>query len=400
MAGKSFVSCFAQIAAALAIFFVATQAHAGERVIHSFNLTQGSNPISTLTSDPDGNLYGTTSSGGKQSCGTVFELSPTGGTWTHTVLYSFRGCDEQTMVPRGPLTFDRSGNLYGVLQGFFTTGWIFELSKAGNGQWSETVIHTFNDNEGMPNPDLSWDSAGNLYGTTQTEFGHPDGEVFELSLQAGGAWKETVLYTFPAPNGLALPVAGPVLDSKGNIYGVTWYGTSGTFGAVYELSPQLNGPWALSVLSTGVTQEPGSRLTFDSSGNLYGTMGSGNNGAIFELSPTSSGNWKETTIHSFSSGSDGANPQGPPLFDANGNLYGATFAGGTGCNLNLCGIVYKLTPQTGGTWKETVLHPFESATDGSRPEGGVFLDSSGILYGTTSQGGSRYGYGTVYEITP
>src|SRR6202035_1185756 len=210
------------------------------------------------------------------------------------------------------------------------------------------------------------------------------GEVFELSPQPDGTWKETIVYSFNYTKGVGSAVGGPIFDSKGNLYGAAYYGPNHTFGSLYQLSPQSNGAWTLSVLSSGVTDEPGSRLTFDSSGNLYGTFGAGSNGAIFQLSPTSNGNWTETTVHTFSSGTDGANPQGPLVIDASGNIYGATFAGGTGCNRNLCGTVYKLSPQSNGNWKETILHDFESAGDGSEPQAGLFLDGSGNLYGTTS----------------
>lgn len=86
--------------------------------------------------------------------------------------------------------------------------------------------------------------------------------------------------------------------------------------------------------------------------------------------------------------------------DTSGNLYDATQYGGLGCSQSLCGTVFKLTPKSGGTWKEAILHQFESAGDGSKPQWGLILDNSGNLYGTTYYGGGRYGYGTVYEITP
>ena len=146
---------------------------------------------------------------------------------------------------------------------------------------------------------------------------------------------------------------------------------------------------------------PDSRLTFDSSGNLYGTMEGGGNfyGGIFELSPSSGGTWRETTVHDFTGGSDGLIAVGNLVVDASGSLYGATYRGGNGCNKNLCGLVYKFS-QSGGTWKETILHPFESADDGSQPGAGLLIDSAGNLFGTTINGGGRFGYGTVYEITP
>ncbi|MFZ0318854.1 MAG: choice-of-anchor tandem repeat GloVer-containing protein [Candidatus Sulfotelmatobacter sp.] len=150
------------------------------------------------------------------------------------------------------------------------------------------------------------------------------------------------------------------------------------------------------------SQIPNSRLTFDSSGNLYGTTitsRDGLYGTVFEVSPSSSGIWTEKTLHRFNSGNDGGNTTGNLVFDASGNLYGVTYGGGSGCNQNLCGVVYKLAPQSGG-YTESIVHPFESAADGSNPYSGLFLDGSGNLYGTTYHGGSRYGYGTVYQITP
>jgi uncharacterized repeat protein (TIGR03803 family) len=389
-------------AVGLVLLLHVAASQAGETVILQFDKTLGSFPVSGLASDAAGDLYGTTTAGGAANCGVVFELTPgSGGKWTETVLYSFHGCEQVTETPRGTLVFDQEGNLYGVQQGFDSSGFVFQLIKGANGAWSYSIIHSFNSNEGLPNPDLTSDGAGNLYGTTQWEFGSINGEVFELSPQPDGSWTERVLYTFPAPNGMGLPYAGVTLDSKGNLYGPTFYGVRGSGGGgggVYELSPQANGPWTLTVIHNG--NYPTARLIFDSSGNLYGTTFQIGDGEVFELSPTSSGPWTETTIHSFTSGSDGAGPVGTLVFDSGGNLYGATYAGGLGCNQSLCGTVYKLAPQANGAWKETILHQFESATDGSEPQDGVFLDIFGNLYGTTSHGGGRYGYGTIYEITP
>jgi uncharacterized repeat protein (TIGR03803 family) len=394
------------IALALLFSFSAAVAQAGETVIHRFNKTQGSGPLSGLTSDSAGNLYGTTYSGGAANCGTVFELSPSsGGTWTEAVLYSFTGCTQVTQTPRGTLAIDKTGNLFGVLQGYFTSGLIFELLKGANGTWSYTVVHNFGSNEGDPNVDLTWDSAGNLYGTTSLDSTGFDGEAFELSSQPGGSWKETVLYSFNYSNAVSGPNAGVIFDSKGNLYG-PYFGGSAGFGGVYELSPQANGTWMLTVVynfTSATGGGPYSKLTFDTSGNLYGTANQAGPlfvGEVFKLTPTPNGQWTETTIHTFNSGNDGAYPQGTLVFDASGNLYGTTLDGGLGCNQSLCGTVFKLTPRSNGTWKETILHQFESAEDGSEPQAGLLLDSSGNLYGTTSVGGGRYGYGTVFEITP
>ncbi len=119
---------------------------------------------------------------------------------------------------------------------------------------------------------------------------------------------------------------------------------------------------------------------------------------MFELTPNGSGGWTETVLHSFGNGADGALafPYAGLIFDAAGNLYGTTVAGGT----HRQGTVFELTPQAGGGWTENVLYSFKNnGTDGARPYAGLVLDAVGNLYGTTYQGGT-HGYGTVFEITP
>jgi uncharacterized repeat protein (TIGR03803 family) len=416
MRNKSFAGQKSTVAQALllvlAIFISAGSAHAGEKVIFQFNANQGFNPSTGLISDSAGNFYGT-ANGGIGNCSNVYELSPgSNGAYTETVLYTFQNCNRSGLYPIGALSIDKGGNLYGAEYGFSAadgSGLVFELTKQTNGTFTYSVLHDFGGNEGGPFGDFAWDSAGNIYGATSHDSTTFNGEVFELTPQPNGSWKESVLYQFPAPNGVGSPAGSVVLDSQGNLYGATYDGLGGSGytsrGAVYELVPQSGGPWKLILLynfplGTG-TESPNSRLTFDAGGNLYGTTQSRNYGAVFRLSPNPSGAWTETTIHSFTAGKDGANPADAILvFDASGNLWGTTQAGGVGCNRNLCGVVYKLSPQSGGTWTETIVHTFESASDGSEPHAGLFLDSSGNLYGTTYHGGSRYGYGTVFEITP
>lgn len=398
-------SPFAQfLASTLLVVFVAASAQASESVLLSFNTPQGVHPLSPLVADGNGNFYGTASSGGANNCGVLFELSQVAGKWTETVLFS---CQGHQAVPNGPLTFDKSGNIYGVTQSY-NSGSILEFKQSGNGTWTQALVHPFTTNEGMPNLDLTWDSAGNLYGTTQVDSTGFDGEVFELSPQSNGSWNETILYKFPAPDRAGMPTAGVIFDSKGNLYGPTYFGVRGndSSGGIYELSPQSNGPWAFTLIHNFTVSAGGgpySRLVFDSSGNLYGAAaqaGAKFAGEIFELTPGAGGSWDEKPIHTFESGSDGYYPVGAPVFDESGNLYGATIWGGNACSDNVCGIVYELSPNSEGGWKETILHRFASALDGSEPNPGVVLDSSGNLYGTTYFGGSRYGYGTVYEITP
>jgi uncharacterized repeat protein (TIGR03803 family) len=146
---------------------------------------------------------------------------------------------------------------------------------------------------------------------------------------------------------------------------------------------------------------PNGSLIFDAAGNLYGTTAGGGAscGTVFELSPKAGGGWTEKILYNFGCdnqfGEDG--PIGSLIFDANGNLYGATAAGGTGECYNPfndqnellgCGTVFELTPSD-GAWTEKVLHNFTDSTrDGASPNGGLIFDAAGNLYGTTGQGGS------------
>jgi uncharacterized repeat protein (TIGR03803 family) len=149
-------------------------------------------------------------------------------------------------------------------------------------------------------------------------------------------------------------------------------------------------------------------LIFDAAGNLYGTTSAGGTygyGTVYELTPKVGGGWAETILHSFNDdGSDGFSPfHASLILDGLGNLYGTTYFGGTYGR----GTVFELTPATGGIWTETVPHSFsftwgEGGGDGIYPEAGLTLDSAGNLYGTTLKGGAHYPNeeGTVFELTP
>jgi uncharacterized repeat protein (TIGR03803 family) len=140
-----------------------------------------------------------------------------------------------------------------------------------------------------------------------------------------------------------------------------------------------------------------SSLIFDAAGNLYGTTiagGSGRNGTVFELTPNQNGSWTESVLYSFSGGDDGGNPYAGVIFDQSGNLYGTTYAGGADGD----GTVFELTPDQGGGWTESVLYSF-TGSDGDAPVAGVIFDAVGNLYGTTTSGGAA-GDGTVFELTP
>jgi uncharacterized repeat protein (TIGR03803 family) len=143
---------------------------------------------------------------------------------------------------------------------------------------------------------------------------------------------------------------------------------------------------------------------FDSSGNLYGTTAGGADagcsgvgcGVVFELSPNSQG-WSETVLYTFTGGSDGGYPEGSLIFDPNGNLYGTADVGGSGGCPFGCGVVFKLSPGSGG-WMEEVLYDFQGGTTGYYPLAGLVLDKAGNLYSTMSNGGSANG-GMAYQLT-
>ena len=236
----------------LAIAGAARLAHAQNySVLYSFSGSpDGANPAAGLVRDPAGNLYGTTPSGGSSNAGTVFKKDPSG---SETVLYSFTGGSDG----------------------------------------------------GYPYARLVMDSSGNLYGTTLGGGASYSGTVFKLDTSG----IETVLYSFGGGNDGALPVAGLIMDSAGNLYGTTDAGGAANDGTVFKL---------------------------DRSGN-------------------------ETVLHAFA-GSDGAHPEGVLPLDSAGKSLGSTRDGGSSGN----GTAYRVGP----SGQETVLYSFKGGKDGANPEGG------------------------------
>lgn len=409
-------ACFAQPATELSIYnFAGLVSGAGGK------------PFASLVADQQGNFYGTTYQGGTGACtdrtgkvigcGTVFELTLSGSEWIVSKQYSFQGGLEGQQ-PQGPVTLDAHGNVYGMtlaggglggcyVEGVYVgCGTVFRLTPNAGGGWAKALLHAFDGNDGaFPFGGLTFDKAGNLFGTTSSGGLFQGGNVFEMS-HAQSGWLFIPVYDFGTNvNDGNYPIVGVIVDRHGNLYGTTTYGGRPTCycGIAFELSPTGTG-WKEIILHSfagGLADGafPYAPLIFGAPGTLYGTADSGGYqgciaygcGTVFSLS-RSSGGWVETQLHHFTGGSqDGGLPNGLVL-DGTGNIYGTTFVGGASGN----GTVFKLS--TDGSWN--ILYSFAGGSvDGSKPVAGLAFDNAGNLYGTTSQGGT-YGLGTVFQLTP
>ncbi len=406
-------------ALALTVFLTANHATAQtETVLHSFAGTDGASVSLGVIFDSAGNLYGVAAHGGSSNNGTVFELTPKSrGAWTEKTLISFNGGTGGSN-PVGGVIFDDAGNLYGTtkLGGTNGVGVVYELSPSGS-TWTEKVLHNFSGSKDgqYPTASLIFDAKGNLYGTTEAGGSFGDGTeikggtVFELSPKSAGGWTETVLHNFGSGTDGSIARSNLIFDKTGNLYGTTMQGGTNTWGTAFELSPKSAGGWTEKILhnfnpgnfSDGA--QPVGGLIFDEAGNLYGVTTSGGSesgGVAFELTPKSGGSWIESVIYTFQY--DGFNPSAPfcsLIFDTAGNLYGATFRGfGSGVHAAFDGTVFELT-KTSGSWNQTTLYAFDG-THGSVPAiGSLVFDSSGNLYGATQSGGTSNN-GVVFKVTP
>jgi uncharacterized repeat protein (TIGR03803 family) len=259
--------------------------------------------------------------------------------------------------------------------------------------------------------------------------------VFELSppKQKGGAWTETILYSFPTMKQGYFPGGSVVFDKAGNLYGATSFGgTKGTTcdpfyggqcGVVFEISPpkQKGGAWTQKVLHDfagiasgkqyGDGAEPNGGLVLDTKGTIYGTSYIGGYncphnsnqgcGTVFELKPPTKkgGAWREMVLHHFNrTNSDGGNPMAGLAFGSDEKLYGTTLNGGPEGG----GIVFRLTPRfkNTGPWTETILYAFGNNAFGYDLEAPVVLDSSGNFYSAANTGSGGAAYGNVFRLKP
>ena len=254
----------------------------------------GSSPAGGITRDRFGNLYGVTSfSNGGTAGSTIFKLSPSSGGYLEETLFTL-----DTPRANPDLAIDWAGNLYGSTQfgGERGLGTVYRLSPAG-GTWTYSVLHSFQGAArgdcAQPRAGVTIDPRGNVDGTTVTcGTGHPGG-IFQLS-QTKGVWQESILYKFSGPDG-AHPRAPLIRDSAGNFYGTTFEGgvagVNGNLhvGTVFQLSPSAAGYTftPLHSFSGPDGDYPRTKLLRDKSGNLYGAASGGANklGVVYQISP-------------------------------------------------------------------------------------------------------------------
>jgi uncharacterized repeat protein (TIGR03803 family) len=238
--------------------------------------------------DQAGNMYGTAFSGGGGSCpvgcGVVYELSPSNGGWTQHVLYTFRGGSGDGGAPWAGVTFGPDGSLYGTTEigGPDNAGVIYKLTPSGGG-WTESIVYSFRDQEdgAMPFAGITFDRAGNMFGATSIGGAGNGGTAFELT-PSGSGWNFQTIYSFTGrrsqlANG---PVANLIIDDGNNIWGATGGDGTNFLGAVFRLTPTAagytyTGLYNFMDLSDGAI--PRSNLAFDANGNIYGTAANGHN---------------------------------------------------------------------------------------------------------------------------
>ena len=258
-----------------------------------------------------------------------------------------------------------------------------------------SVIHNFTGGSdgGYPLDGFAVDAAGNFVGTTSAGGASGVGTVFKVTVNG----KETVLHTFTGGTDGANPEAGLFIDAKtGNLYGTTNAGGAYGAGTVFEVTPKGTETVLYSFAGKLDGANPQAALVMDATGILYGTTSAGGlkgNGTVFRLGKKA-GKWTEKVLYSFGSGTDGTIPVAAVAFDAAGNLYSTTSAGGS----YGYGTVFQLKPSK-SKWTESILHDFQNASDGAVPYGGLVLDQSGNFYGAATEGGNGGG-GTIFELTP
>jgi uncharacterized repeat protein (TIGR03803 family) len=345
-----------------------------ESVLYGFsNAATGGFPLGDVRLDASGNLYGTADPTAGNN-GVVFELTPnSSGHWKGKAIHTFTG-ETDGIQPWAGVIFDKSGNLYGTTTSGGSYGGgcgvVFELTPSG-GTWTETILHAFiggQDGCFPANGDLVLDKAGKLYGTTMNGGAgcgkEGCGTVYELS-QQGGVWSKETIYSFKGGADGTFPTCALVLDKAGNLYGTTPVGgigpcdteTTPGCGTVFKLTPRPGGKWKKTIIyspdgSSG--GNPFAGVVFDGSGNLYGTMTfygkTSDNcdagcGSVYKLTPGNGGRWTPSTVYEFNGTTDGGEPFDRLLLDRAGKIFGTTYYGGSTagkCKVFGCGVVFEI----------------------------------------------------------
>jgi uncharacterized repeat protein (TIGR03803 family) len=385
----------------------------------------GAYPQAGLALGGDGNLYGTTSSGGltysQGGYGTVFKITTNGAL---TSLYSFTG-NADGAYPQAALAVGADGNFYGTASsggvGYTAGGNGAVFRIAPNGTFA--AVYAFPGlNDGQGASAVVHGTDGNFYGTTQYG-GVNGGNGNVLKMTANGGL--TSLYSFAGSYDGSNPQAALVQGGNGSFYGTTANMGSNNAGTVFSIAPggDLTTMYAFT---NGVDGgNPGTALVEGGDGSFYGTTtdgGTNNEGNVFEITPSG----QFSNLYSFGSVSftsvtgpytnyhyvyitgigyvytntpyyatntfplDGVTPNGLVL-GSDGNFYGTAQSGGS----NNVGTVFKLSSD--GRLKN--LYDFTGGTDGSNPMAALVQGVDGNFYGTTTQGGT-FGNGTVFELTP
>ena len=414
-----------------ALMCVTASAWAGETVLYSFpGGANGRTPEGMLARDASGNLYGTTVLGGitnnQGGCGIVFELSPAaGGGYTQNIPYTFGSTSNDACNPGSGVILDSAANLYGTTTdgGSDGCGTVYELVSGSGGTWTEKILWNFTcgDDGAYPYAGVVFDAQGNLYGTASaggnaicTLNGGESGcgTVYKLALTTSGEWRETTLYQFTTRDGIS---PGPLsIDAHGNLFGTTFFGGPSETaancefgcGVAFELTRDPGASFAFNLIYTfGVTSEndgtePNGVIVANGS-HLFGpTMTGGTvGGTVWELTRGESG-WTETILYNFEGGSDAIAPESPLLLSAKGGFYGLA-AGGTSTHCTGgCGTLFRVANSESG-WSDRVLSQFNKSNGDTNGSSGnqLIQDSAGNLYGVVATGGSA-GYGVVFEFTP
>ena len=370
----------------------------------SFNVNNGAYSRAGLIADANGNLFGTTYSGGAYGYGTVYEITNSSGVYNGTPIILASFDFSHGANPFAGLIADANGNLLGTTSsgGAYGYGTVFEITN-NSGVYGGTpiVLASFDSSDGaFPFAGLLADANGNLFGTTSSGGAYGNGTVFEITNNSGVYGGTPIaLASFNGSDG-AFPVAGLIADANGNLFGTTYIGGAYGYGTVFEITNSsgvyADTPIALASFDNSDGAYPYDSLIADAHGNLFGTTNSGGaygDGTVFEIT-NSSGVYASTPtpLASFN-GSDGGHPYAGLIADADGNLFGTTYAGGA----YGYGTVFEIANSSGVYAPPVALVSF-NGSDGALPYAGLIADAKGNLFGTTLSGGAE-GFGSVFEVT-